>query len=302
MTAAIVVGCSLLLFLGVLVVIAWGNRLIRVPVGEATSRDQQEESAQYTDQREARTEAKLRALRRYFWWANVVAFSALVSAVVAAWPGGRLIMRILAHTSPDSAQGRLTEAQFNIGFPTFEGSMALLFFGGLPAGYFAALLFVVLRRWLPAGRLAGPVLGAVLLLWFGALLDPLRADNIDFTIVEPGWLAVALFCGLAVLHGAVVAAAAGWWSGRVPLWRDKSFRYYTPLLIGSVVFPPAGLALGIGALLLLIWMSMFPLSFLHAAHSRRVPAWVGTGVVVLASAAALPAFVSAVISITSRTS
>ena len=180
--------------------------------------------------------------------------------------------------------------------------MALLFFGGLPAGYFAALLFVVLRRWLPAGRLAGPVLGAILLLWFGALLDPLRADNIDFTIVEPGWLAVALFCGLAVLHGAVVAAAAGWWSGRVPLWRDKSFRYYIPLLIGSVVFPPAGLALGIGALLLLLWMNMFPLSFLHAAHSRRVPAWVGAGVVVLASAAALPAFVSAVISITSRTS
>jgi hypothetical protein len=302
MAMAVVVGCTVLLLVGVLVVVLWGSRRIREPVDAASLDDQSETFVSYADQREARTEAKLRALRRYFWWANVVSFSALVSAVLAAWPGGRLIMRVLAHTSPDSAQGRLTEAQFNVGFPTFEGSMALLFFAGIPAGHCAALLYVVLRRWLPTGRLAGPMLGALLLVWLGALLDPVRADNIDFDIVEPGWLAVALFGGLAVLHGAVVAAAAGWWSERVPLWSDKSFKYYIPLLLGSVVFPPAGLAVGIGALLLLIGMSVIPASRLRSTRPRRVPAWVGTGAVVLASAAALPVFVGAVISITSRTS
>lgn len=302
MAMAVVVGCTVLLLVGVFVVVLWGSRRIREPVDAASLDDQIEVFVTYAEQTEARTQAKLRALRRYFWWANVVSFSALVSAVLAAWPGGRLTMRVLAHTSPDSAQGRLTEAQFNVGFPTFEGSIGLLLFAGLPAGYCAALLYVVLRRWLPPGRLAGPLLGALLLVWLGALLDPLRADNIDFDIVEPGWLAVALFGGLAVLHGAVAAAAAGWWSERVPLWSDKSFKYYIPLFVGSVVFPPAGLAVGIGALLLLIWMSVIPLSSLRSSRPRRVPAWVGAGAVVLASAAALPAFVGAVISITSRTS
>jgi hypothetical protein len=132
-------------------------------------------------------------------------------------------------------------------------------------------------------------------------LDPLRADNIDFDIVEPGWLAVALFGALAVLHGAVVAAAAGWWSEGLPLWSDKSFKYYIPLLLGSVVFPPAGLAVGIGALLVLMWMSVIPASRLRPTRPRRMPAWVGAGAVVLASATALPVFVGAVISITSRT-
>lgn len=301
MAMAVVVGCTVLLLGGVLVVVLWGSRHMREPIDAAAADDQSEAFAVDPEQTEARTEAKLRALRRYFWWANVVSFSALVSAVLAAWPGGRLIMRVLAHTSADSAQGRLTEAQFTIGFPTVEGSMALLLFAGVPAGYCAALPYVVLRRWLPTGRLAGPLLGALLLVWLGALLDPLRADNIDFDIVEPGWLAVALFGALAVLHGAVVAAAAGWWSERVPLWNDKSFKYYIPLLLGSVIFPPAGLAAGIGALLVLIWMSVIPASRLRPTRPRRMPAWVGAGGVILASATALPVFVGAVISIASRT-
>jgi hypothetical protein len=110
----------------------------------------------------------------------VATFAALASALLAVWPGGRLIMRVLAFTSPDSAQGRLTEAQANVGFPTLEGSLILFVVAGLPAGYLVAILFVVLHRWLPAGRLAGPLLGSLVLIWLGALLDPLRADNIDF--------------------------------------------------------------------------------------------------------------------------
>ncbi|QYF90689.1 hypothetical protein [Arthrobacter sp. PAMC25284] len=300
MAVAVVVGCTVLLLGGVSVVVLWGSQRIREPLDE-TSLDVQLEIVHTRAERtEARTEAKLRAFRRYFWWADVVSFSALVSAVLAAWPGGRLAMRVLALTSPDAAQGRLTEADFIVGFPTIEGSLALLLFAGLPAGYCAALLYVVLRRWLPPGRWAGPLLGVLILVWLGALVDPLRADNIDFDIVEPGWLAVALFGGLAVLHGAVVAAAAGWWSERVPLWGGKSFKNYLPLFLGCVAFPPAGLAVGIGAILLLIWMSVIPVSRLRSNRQSRVPAWVGAGAVVLASAAALPVFVGAVISITSR--
>ncbi|MBT2551849.1 hypothetical protein [Arthrobacter sp. ISL-5] len=319
MALAIVIGCTVLLLLGLLTVIRWGGHPLKgpnpvkgpgparasAPIEAAPSPPLDSASPSSGEVRGARedpSDAKIAALRKYLWWANVATFAALASALLAAWPGGRLIMRVLAFTSPDSAQGRLTEAQANVGFPTLEGSLALFLFAGLPAGYLVAILYVVLHRWLPAGRLAGPLLGVLLLIWLGgALLDPLRADNIDFNIVGPGWLAVALFTGLSILHGAVAAAAAGWWSERLPLWADRTAKYYVPLLLGFVLFPPAALAVGLGALALLTWMTIFPAGSSGPPRTARTPVWVGAGFLVAASAAALPAFVSAVISIASRT-
>lgn len=298
MIVAIVIGCTLLLLGGVAVVILWGGRRLQDPVEAPSVEDHVENGHSHTE----RTEAKRRVFRRYFWWANVLSFAALVAAILAAWPGGRLVMRVLALTSSASAQGQRTEAQFIVGFPTVEGSMALLLFAGFPAGYSAALLYVLFRRWLPRGRSAGPLLGVLLLVWLGALLDPIRAKNIDFDIVGPGWLAIALFSGLALLHGAVVAAATGRWSDKAPLWRAKSFKYYLPLFLGSLAFPPAGLAIGLGALLLLVWISVIPAPWLHSIRQRHVPVWVGTAAIVLVSLAALPVFIDAVISIASRSS
>lgn len=301
MALGIVIACTVLLLVGLLVVIMWGGRPLRRPVGTAPVYAPNTASGQHDDQPVDREEAKIQALRRYLWWVNVGTVAALVSALLAAWPGGRLVMRVLASTSPDSAQGRLTEAQANVGIPTVEGSLALLLFGGLPAGFLAAFLYLVLQRWLPVGRLAGPLFGLLLLIWLGAFLDPLRADNIDFNIVGPGWLSVALFTGLAVLHGAVVAAVAGWWSGRLPHWTSESAGYYLPLLAGFILFPPAIVAVGAGALLVLIWMTVRPAGARGTRRALRLPAWVGGGIIALASAAALPAFVGAVASIVFRT-
>lgn len=151
MAMTIVVGSVFLLLLGLLVVVLWGGRGLREPPAEKRQPDTDSTAQQ------VRNRAKWGALRRFFWWANVIAFSALVSALLAAWPGGRLVMRILADTSPASAQGRLTEAQALVGFPSLGGTIALLFFGALPAGFLAAVLFPLVRRWLPRGRLAGPL-------------------------------------------------------------------------------------------------------------------------------------------------
>lgn len=301
MALGIVIACTVLLLFGLLVVIMWGGHPLRRPVGTAPVCAPNAAAGRHDGQPVDREEAKIQALRRYLWWVNVGTVAALVSALLAAWPGGRLVMRILASTSPDSAQGRLTEAQTSVGIPTVEGSLVLLLFGGLPAGFLAAFLYLVLQRWLPVGRLAGPLFGLLLLIWLGAFLDPLRADNIDFNIVGPGWLSVVLFTGLAVLHGAVVAAAAGWWSGRLPYWTSESARCYLPLLAGFVLFPPAIVAVGAGALLVLIWMTVRPADAQGTRRAPRIPAWVGGGIIALTSAAALPAFVGAVASIAFRT-
>jgi hypothetical protein len=308
----IVVVCTLLLLVGTAMVIAWGGRPIRAPLASASAADLPVSSPDLA--RDARVDDQISALRRYLWWANVGTVAALASGILVAWAGGRLVMRILAATSPASAQGRLTEAQANVGFPTIEGSIALLFFGGLPAGFAVAFIYLLIHRWLPAGRWAGPLLGVLLLLVFGASVEPFRADNIDFAIVGPGWLSVVLFSALAVLHGAVVAAVAGAFSGRLPLPSGQNWKYYLPLL-GAVLFVPAGFVLGVGALLVMVWAKLIPavrarrLGIDNGQSSVRRPDaagravavnWAARGLLGLAAVAALPLFISAVTSIVSR--
>lgn len=296
MALAIVVVCTLLLLVAVILVVIWGGRLFRKPADPGAPDEQAS------------------PLRLYLWWANVATASALASGVLVGWAGGRLVMRVLAVTSPASAQGRLTEAQANVGFPTIDGSIALLFFGGLPAGFAAAFIYLFIRRWLPAGRWAGPALGVLLLLVFGASVDPLRADNIDFAIVGPGWLSVVLFSAMAVLHGAVVAAVAGAFSQRLPLPSGRDWKYYLPLA-GAILFLPAGILLGIGALVVMLcsWLAHVaragrqhvetgPNDVRSARALRRAAAvsWGGRAALGLAAVVALPPFITAVTSIISR--
>ncbi|MET4095367.1 hypothetical protein [Arthrobacter sp. UYCu712] len=282
MSWIIVAGCRLLLVIGGGLVIGFGNRpvwLLAALARPATG-----------------PETPAAAFRRYLWWANVATVAAVASAFLVAWPGGRLVMRILALTSPASAQGRLTEAQAIVGIPTVEGTLTLLIFAGLPAGFAAAFTYVLIRRWLPEGRWAGPALGVVLLLVFGASVEPLRPENVDFDIVEPGWLTVVLFAALAVFHGALVAAVAGAVSDRLLPVSRTTWKSYLPLL-AAILFPPAGLVLGLGALLVLPWAKVVPST--RSRHPRAA-LWVGRGMLLLASLALLPTFVGAVASIASR--
>ncbi|MET4096059.1 hypothetical protein [Arthrobacter sp. UYCu712] len=282
MSLMIVVACTLLLVIGAGLVVTFGNRPVRMPAVLA--------------RHATGLQTPTGPFRRYLWWANVATIAAIASAFLVAWPGGRVVMRILALTSPASAQGRVTEAQAIVGIPTLEGTLALLIFAGLPAGFAAAFIYVLIRRWLPAGRWAGPALGAVLLLGFGASVDPLRPENVDFDIVEPGWLTVVLFAALAVFHGALVVAVAGAVSDRLLPLDRTTWKSYLPLL-GAVLFPPAGLLLGLGALLVMAWAKIVP-----ATRSRhpRAALWTGRGMLLLASLALLPTFVGAVTSIALR--
>ena len=126
-----------------------------------------------------------------------VTFAGFVGGLVGFGLGGRLMMRVLAATSPD-AKGRLTDAEERVGEVTVGGSVFLALFLALFSAA-AAGLFWLLRRWLPrrsvwAGLVAGGVGGGALVRASG-LLDP---ENRDFAILEPRWLA-ALLCVAVVL-------------------------------------------------------------------------------------------------------
>ena len=276
MTVAIIAGSALLFLAGLWLIVRWGGLAVETPAGDGP----------YPDRRTAMAAA----IRRYFWWADLWCFTALITGLLIAWPGGRLVMRILAATSPGSAQGRLTEAQANVGFITLDGTVALLVFGGMPTAFLASLVYLAIRRWLPPGRLAGPVAGLLGIVVFGAGAEPFRTNNVDFTFIRPGWLSVLLFILLSVLIGAMVAAVAGWYSHRLPLFTRRTVPAYLPLLT-AIIFPPAAVLILLGALLVLVWPGM--------AGGRRSSVspkylWAGRAVLALAVLLALPSFVGAV--------
>jgi hypothetical protein len=277
MTIAILAVSVLLFLAGLWLIVRWGGMAIKPPAGSGADRD-------------GRT-ARPAAMRLFFWWANLWCFTALITGLLITWPGGRLLMRILAATSPDSAQGRLTEAQANVGFITLDGTLALLLFGGMPTAFVASLIYLAIRRWLSPGRLSGPLAGLLGIVVFGAGVEPFRTNNIDFTFIGPGWLSVLLFILLAVLTGAMVAAAAGWYSQRLPLFTRGTVRAYLPLL-AIIVFPPAAVLILLGALLVLVWPGVAAARPTRTMSPRYL--WAGRAFLALAVLLALPAFVAAV--------
>jgi hypothetical protein len=132
--------------------------------------------------------------------------------------GGRLAMRVLAATSGTDAQGRLTDAGERVGEITLGGSIGFLIFAGLVIPLASSLAYIPLRRILPRPAwISGSLFGLLLLATFG-VSDPLSPDNVDFAILSPTWLAVALVCLTALLFGATFSAiVAGLDATLVPL-------------------------------------------------------------------------------------
>ena len=157
-------------------------------------------------------------------------------------PFVRLIMRLLAVTAGDDAQGRLTEADEVVGSIDLGGTIGLIIFGGILPGLLSGAIYVVFRRWLPSGRLGGVVFGALHLVIAATQIDPLRPDNSDFDLLGPGWLAVAAFGLASVFHGMAVVAIANHYSHDFPpaaSTRVERARAFVPLGLAVLVLIPA---------------------------------------------------------------
>lgn len=175
----------------------------------------------------------------------------VVSGLLFLGPVARLAMRLLAATAGDSAQGRVTEAQEVVGAITVDGTIGLVLFIGLGFGLVSSIVYAVARPFLPAGPVGGAVLGVALLVVAGPTLDPIRADNPDFGIVGPGWLALLVFLTMAVTQGVLLAVVHARLSHVVPLVsrrRPKSALW----LLSLVLLIPTVL----GPLLLLVLLGL----------------------------------------------
>ena len=216
--------------------------------------------------------------RRFVWYASLTLTAGVLAGITIIGAGGRLAMRLLAVTAGDDAQGRITEAREVVGDITLDGTIGFVLFNGIFGGVFAATLFLVVRRFLPAGPLGGVAFGLGLLLVFGATIDPLRRQNPDFDIVGPGWVAVLVFTALAVGFGLTLqglAARMSTWLPQPSTERRVLLRYAFPAALAAVAFSIT--ALLVIVCLLVVLLTRWP----PVVNAVRSPRWIIGGQVLV---------------------
>jgi hypothetical protein len=179
---------------------------------------------------------------RYLRGVAIALVGGFWAGALVTGPFVRLIMRLLAETAGEDAQGRLTDADEVVGSIDLDGTIGLVVFGGILPGLLSGAIYVVFRRWLPSGRLGGVVFGALHLVVAATRIDPLRPDNPDFDLLGPGWLAVAAFGLASIVHGMAVVAIANRYSQAFPPAsnaRVERARAFVPLGLAVLVLIPA---------------------------------------------------------------
>jgi hypothetical protein len=285
---AVVVGCVALVLAGVAAVVRWGGLAVEPPSPPAMNAAGPAEHPPVG-----------LVIRRYLWYLALAILSGIGAGLLAAGPGGRLVMRLLALTAGADAQGRLTEADQIVGRITADGTLGFVVFTALFSGPILGAAYLLLRRWLPAGRAGGLAYGAVLLVTAATRVEPLRRGNPDFDLVGPGWVSVAAFAALALFHGMLVAALAGRLSRSVPLLaaRPGAIAAHAPLLLLLLRGPVGGLVVVVVGAVVVLATRIRPLV---AAWRSRPVVTVGRAALTGAAVVALPGFVSAVADILGR--
>ncbi len=210
--------------------------------------------------------------------AVVTAAGALVGLLVGG-VGGRLAMMLLATLNPVS-HGRLSDDGFIMGQLTFAGTVELMLTGVLlgiaGAGFYVALRGLMIGpRWFQVLSISvGPavVVGAMLV----------HTEGIDFVLLQPAWLAIALFVAIPGLYAALLTVLAERWlaPGSRPLAAN-----WIVVVVLLLLWVPLAPLLGVLALgwLLVHLVSQSP----QASAAMRHPATAWTARAALAAIFAL---------------
>lgn len=172
-----------------------------------------------------------------------ITLAGAVLGVLVGGVGGRLAMLLLARLNPE-ATGVESDDGFIMGQFTVANTLRLLLTGFL-AGLVGAAVYYVIRglrfgpRWFQITAFAvgaGVTVGALIV----------HPDGVDFTLLSPGWLAIALFVAIPALYGALLTLVAERWLDERSRWWDlpRPVRYVPVALLGFVPFLVPVLALG----------------------------------------------------------
>lgn len=181
--------------------------------------------------------------RAVAWWVLVGAGSGAIAGFLIGGIGGRLAMLLLRLTSPDLVIGGLSDDGFEIGVVTTKTLQLVLAMAMLGAAN--GVLYATLRTAIPR-RLRLPLWTLFAAAAGGATF--VHEEGIDFQLLEPAALAVALFIALPGLAAALVVVLVERWIGRDPAGHKR-------LVVALLVAATAGtfavvLAVVIGAIAL----------------------------------------------------
>jgi hypothetical protein len=186
--------------------------------------------------------------------------------------GGRIAMFVLRLTSDPSLSGAETDDGFIIG--QISGETLFLIAATSFLGVFGGIFYLAVRSWLPErwrAALFGIFCGSV----GGALV--IRPDGIDFTLLEPLALAIAMFIALPAIYGVAVSRLIERW-----LLRDSGAGSSRAWIVGLlpllllVLTGPVGIVLSV--VMLVLWM-------VHRTDQRIASLWRSPAVVWIGRAA-----------------
>lgn len=161
------------------------------------------------------------------------ALAGAIAGFIVGGGGARLAMRIAAAVDEED-RGAFTEAGEVVGEITAGGTLFILVAGGM-LGLVFGLFYAVTRTWLPfSGAARAAVFGVVSLSFIGPLL--VDDHNVDFIVLDPAALSVAMFAAIPFLFGVATALVADRLSPRDPRWlRAGPIRLLGAIVLGAVV-------------------------------------------------------------------
>lgn len=214
-------------------------------------------------------------VRAVLWWVLTGAAAGAIAGFLIGGIGGRLAMLVLRLTSPDLVIGATSDDGFEIGVLTTETlglvvSMTML-------GALNGVAYAAVRGWIPA-RLRLPLWTAVSAMVGGAMI--VHEDGVDFTLLEPVALAIALFVVLPAAAAALVVLLVERFADREPF-ADRRLTLVViaaavagtfALVLGAVVgvVAVAGRRTGVGRTLLPVARVAAPLAIVAVAVGSAV--------------------------------
>ena len=182
---------------------------------------------------------------------RVLIVGGMSTGVALVGAGSRLAMLLLRVTSPDRVRGVTSDDGFTIGQVTLGGTYNLLQLGAA-VGVIGAGAYLMVAPWLigptwfrrlTTGLASAAVVGSMLV----------HADGIDFTLLQPTWLAIGLFVVLPGVFGALIGAAVDAVS-RADSWTKRGWRRWGLPVIVVACFPLTVPVIGLAAIILGCWL------------------------------------------------
>jgi len=223
---------------------------------------------------------------------RVLVVAGIPVGVVVVGAGSRLAMLLLRVTSPDRVRGVESDDGFTIGEVTLAGTYNLLLLGAAVgiigvAAYRAVAPWLIGPIWfrrLTTAAASGAVVGSMLI----------HADGVDFTLLQPTWLAVGLFIALPAVFGAVIGPAVDHVASTKSWTTSGRRRWVLPIILVACV-PVTAVLLPFAAVALFVWVAV------RRSLPDAVPAAVSVGIRAIWLAVASAGLVALVRDITAIT-